>query len=280
MQLAWITDPHLNFLTHPKSLLRTGALEFGEEQAGRSFDNILITGDITEYPYLYTDLGAFAKGIASHHPNAAIYFVLGNHDYYGGSFHKAEVSASSVQTDKLIYLSERATGIQLADDTWLVGQDGLYDVRAGVREQSLVQMSDHYLIEDFAVNLRESRRTMAEIKEIARRQADLQAAAAEQKLRQLPDKTHVIFATHYPPYVGACWHKDEISDEHWLPWFTSIAMGEAITRVAKERPDTTYTVLCGHTHSGGYYSHADNVHVRTGAATYGVPRIYATIDIL
>jgi hypothetical protein len=38
-------------------------------------------------------------------------------------------------------------------------------------------------------------------------------------------------------------------------------------------PGCQLTVLAGHTHDGGRYTVARNVHVRTAAAVYGHPRI-------
>src|SRR5579862_2107772 len=72
--LAWITDPHLNFL----DIDGVHALCAGlREQPADAF---LITGDIGEAP----DVAEYLN-ILHTHLDRPIYFVLGNHDFYRGS---------------------------------------------------------------------------------------------------------------------------------------------------------------------------------------------------
>ena len=44
-------------------------------------------------------------------------------------------------------------------------------------------------------------------------------------------------------------------------------------------PDKQMTVLCGHTHGGGFAQILPNLSVRTGAADYELPRIQCVLDL-
>ena len=75
MRLAWITDPHFNFLPP------FGARAFGQYVAKETgCDAVVLTGDIAESKSLEQASRGFAEGL-----DKPVYFVLGNHDYYSGS---------------------------------------------------------------------------------------------------------------------------------------------------------------------------------------------------
>jgi Icc protein len=76
MKIVWITDPHLNFLTS------TQIHKFARSIGGHAADAVVITGDIAEAPNLKHCLNEFASSLKG----TDIYFVLGNHDLYRGSF--------------------------------------------------------------------------------------------------------------------------------------------------------------------------------------------------
>ncbi|MEO1273196.1 MAG: metallophosphoesterase, partial [Myxococcota bacterium] len=87
MRLAWLTDIHLDFVDHPRfeQLCR----EVQEVQA----DGVLIGGDIAQAKDFDTWLEAMADTI-----DAPIYFVLGNHDYYGGTIEAVRQRAAALTT--------------------------------------------------------------------------------------------------------------------------------------------------------------------------------------
>ena len=74
MRLGWMSDIHLNFLE--KNDLRSFLLNL----ASQDVDGWLISGDIGEASSVVRFLDLLAS--ASDSP---IYFVLGNHDFYGSS---------------------------------------------------------------------------------------------------------------------------------------------------------------------------------------------------
>jgi hypothetical protein len=89
----------------------------------------------------------------------------------------------------------------------------------------------------------------------------------------------VIVVTHPPPFEGATWHEGSTTSDEWLPWFSCKAAGDALLEVAEKHPDTSFLVLCGHTHSGGVYSPRANVEVRTAPAEYGSPVVQAVVEL-
>ena len=95
-------------------------------------------------------------------------------------------------------------------------------------------------------------------------------------LQQFP---HVFVLTHVPPFRGACWYQGTISDDEWAPHFVCQAMGRVLQDLASLYPNRHITTLCGHTHHAGEYEPLPNLHVITGEAEYGVPRITRTFEL-
>lgn len=266
MRLAWITDPHLDFLP------AIGSEKFGEYvKKSTKADAVVITGDIAESHLLSYLLLIFAKGFKK-----PVYFVLGNHDFYRGSFEKVNQAAQILHESetKLVWLN--AAGIvELTPQTALVGHGGWYDARSGDPEGSRVVMSDFALIEDFQgldrFSLIEKCRSVAAsmVEEVS---PSLVLAASKYK--------HVLFATHVPPFREACWHRGVVSDPNWLPWFTNLAFGAMLADIAFRFPQTHFTALCGHTHSQGTYRHLDNLLVLTGHSQYNNPRVCKVFNLM
>src|SRR5947209_18601256 len=88
-RLAWATDIHLNFVTASE------VAEFCERIVRASCDALIITGDIAEG----TSIASYLKTLATHVP-MPIYFVLGNHDFYG--VYISEVRAAVTQLSQKI----------------------------------------------------------------------------------------------------------------------------------------------------------------------------------
>ena len=92
--------------------------------------------------------------------------------------------------------------------------------------------------------------------------------------RALALAPRLIVATHVPPFREACWHEGRISDDEWLPHFSSKVVGEALVAAAAAHPDASLTVLCGHTHGEGTVEILPNLTKRfttfgiTSQATY------------
>lgn len=262
-RVAWMTDVHLNVLS------ASAAQVFLASVARERADALLVGGDVAESPELVPALRRIAETA-----DCPVYFVLGNHDYYFSSIERVRSAAARLcaETPGLIYLSEVGS-IELTQSVGLVGHDGWADGRLGDYERSLVMMNDYRLIDDFQGHDKQSRWGVMQ---------GLAAEAAAHVRRVLPEALerfpHVLFLTHVPPFLEACWHEGRISDEQWSPHFTSKTVGDALVDVARAHPDRQVTVLCGHTHGEGESRILPNLRVLTGGAEYGAPRMQRVFE--
>ena len=81
-----------------------------------------------------------------------------------------------------------------------------------------------------------------------------------------------------PPFAGATWHEGELSEPDFLPHFSNQTMGEMLLETVPTMPDLHVTVVCGHTHSSGFYAPNEQIRVHTGAAEYGHPEVAGIVD--
>lgn len=263
-RLAWITDPHLNFL-------RPTRLEaFVSSLAAIQSDTFLLGGDIGEAPNLLGYLKALDTALAR-----PIYFVLGNHDFYRSSIAdvRAIVGALCRTRPHLHWLSTAGV-VPLTSQTCLIGHDGWGDARFGDYWGLRVELSDFWLISDLA-GLDPSRR-LARLRELGDEAASHFRAVLPQALEHFQ---HVIVLTHVPPFRESCWYQGRISDDDWLPHFTCKAAGDVLREAMAARPDRQMTVLCGHTHGEGEAQVLPNLRVLTGGAAYGEPRVQRVLEV-
>jgi 3',5'-cyclic AMP phosphodiesterase CpdA len=259
MDLLWITDPHLNFLS------RRAQQRFGRVLS-RYGDALLVTGDIAESPTLVRSLrdlgGSYGK---------PVYFVLGNHDFWGGTFEVGRALARSVSGKRLHWLTEAGV-VPLTSDTCLVGHDGFYDGRNG---RPLNECGNPtFIMRDWAEIGELKGLHIAALLDTLRTLGEQAAAEAELVLEKaLTRYRTVLFATHYPPYREASWHLGQQGDPEAVPWFTCRAMGDMLLRVSGNHPDRKIAVFCGHTHSPGKFVAADNLQIFTGISDYGRPQV-------
>src|SRR5690349_2418414 len=94
-RLAWATDIHLNF-AEEEAIGR-----FLDELAGAAPDALALAGDIAEAEGLEGHLRRIGAAVS-----CPVYFVLGNHDYYGGSIAavRAAMVELSARSDRLRWL--------------------------------------------------------------------------------------------------------------------------------------------------------------------------------
>ncbi len=258
MRVVWLTDLHLNFVKHEP------LMEFFRAVVESRPDAVVITGDIGEARDV-TDYLARMDDLFQR----PIYFVLGNHDFYYGSITEVRERVVQLCTERprLRYLSMEGV-ISLMPETGLVGHDGWADARLGDYERSLVMMNDYRLIRELAPFGKEER--WPKLKALG----DEAAAHITRVLPQaLAAHQHVVLATHVPPFREACWHEGQISDDEWAPHFSCQATGDVILDTMRQFADRRLTVLCGHTHGTGEFRPLPNVHVITGGAEYGYPRV-------
>jgi predicted MPP superfamily phosphohydrolase len=266
---AWITDVHLNFLAEEP--LRQFFCRLREE----AIDTLLVGGDTAEGPSISRMLLHLAAGAG-----CAVYFVLGNHDYYRSSIARtrAQISLLAEQTPALTYLTAGGV-ISLAPGTALVGHDGWADARLGDFQRSDVLLNDYLLIEEL--------RTWIDLftldrDELERRLRCLGDEVAAHFHRVVPEAlaTHrrVVVLTHVPPFRESCCHAGKISDDNWLPHFSCAAAGKVLCELMAARPDREMLVLCGHTHCEADVQILPNLRVLTGGADYGHPIVQRVFE--
>jgi predicted phosphohydrolase len=137
MKLIWLSDIHLEFPTD--KVVRALIASVAKEKP----DAVLITGDISSALKIDYHLGLLATLACK------VYFVLGNHDFYEGSFASVEATVKETcrRHPNLIHLGAGEI-VRLTDATSLIGHRGWADGRAGLGSSSTARLNDHLLIQN------------------------------------------------------------------------------------------------------------------------------------
>ena len=263
-RISWLTDIHLEFLDTDE------ALEFIDKIASSSPDIVLIGGDTGTAKNLEFFLRAFDERL-----QCPIYFVLGNHDFYNGSIKQIHILAKEISksSQRLRWLTLHGI-VEITSSTCLLGHGSWADGRLGNGSNSLVELNDYYLIQEFAGLSHPER---------YRKMAALGDCAADHFQQWLPIACacypNILLLTHVPPFRQACWHEGQISDDEFLPHFTCKGVGDTLRETMQQNPHRNLTVLCGHTHGSGEVDILPNLHIKTGGAEYGQPRVQEIIVV-
>ena len=258
VRLAWTTDCHLEWLNgSPDAFIKS--------LARSETDGVIISGDISNAKHMTYHLKRLSE------LPMPVYFVLGNHDFYGGSFQQVHqmVRRSVKDHTNLTWLTE-APAIQLTESTYLIGHDGWADGRAGMGQRSGLILNDYKLISDF-IGL-----SVGSVFSLMRKKSDAASKRLYQQIHQIGAK-HIIVVTHAPPFREASKHRGKISDDRFIPHFSNIGLGEALERAAEET-GARLSVLCGHTHGRARVNINGRVGVIAKRAKYGKPS-YTTVDV-
>jgi len=265
MYIAWATDLHLDAVDQP-----TADRFFAKLSQSRA-SALLVSGDIAESTSLLKWLGFLECQL-----EMPIYFVLGNHDYYGSNIARVTESVCNIQSKFLCYLPSSGP-VKLASGVSLVGHSGWGDCRFGDLEDFAI-LTDYFAIEDLRKTIDWDAFAAGEFRRNALIQKlnDLGEEAAEVLRPHIEeaaeDNNAVLVLTHVPPFRESCWHDGSISEEKWLPGFTCKAVGDLLKSVASKFTRTAFIVLCGHTHGSGSAQMLPNLNVFTGFGDYGLLR--------
>ena len=257
MKLAWLSDLHLECIAHSSSQV------FVRYLAAEAFDALVITGDLSNAVNLGYHLSLLAT------LKVPVYFVLGNHDFYQGSFASVEetVRKACRKHSSLIHLGQGEI-IRLNGDTCLIGHRGWADGRAGSGMQSRVRLNDHLLIENLM--RKDAGELFAILNALGEQSAEYIRAKAKEALQ---DCRRLVVATHVPPFPQAALYQGRPSDPEFAPHFVNVAMGEVLLELARLQPYKTITVLSGHTHHAAHYEPLPNLVVTVADSRYGYPAI-------
>lgn len=258
IRYAWLTDIHLEFLRNKETVA------FIKELASRKLDGLFITGDISTASQIEAHLQLFEDLYQS-----PVYFVLGNHDYYGGSIETVREMVERIcSKSKWLHWLPVSGVVVLGKDTCLIGHGGWADGRFGDYAGSKMLLNDYVKIDNF-LRAGEIGR-LALMNSLGDQAAGYLRDILQEALKQY---RQIIVLTHIPPFKESCWHEGEMSVDDWLPLFSCKAIGDVLTEVMATAPDKQMTVLCGHTHSSVECRILPNLLVKTGGAKYGSPMI-------
>jgi 3',5'-cyclic-AMP phosphodiesterase len=258
MKLAWATDLHLDHSS------RSRRQELLDALAKTDADALVLTGDTGTASSVVERLSDIAEVFGR-----PVYFVLGNHDFYGGSIvdvrsRAARLAAGDV---KLVYLHQ--SGVQpLSGETALVGVDGWGDARYGNWSNTNVVLNDFCLIEELVWNQLGRSGLAQALRDLG---ADSAYGLRPILFEALQAFAHVVVATHVPPFPESAWHEGKASTPDFAPYFACKATGDLLLEAATGHPHRQITVLCGHSHGGGTIQRRPNLTVITGPAEYDKP---------
>jgi len=264
MKLLWLTDTHLD---HTDSSTRQA---FYEKLRGENFDAAVVTGDISISRFLSTHLGELAQACRPR----KVYFLLGNHDFYGSSFEEVDriVAACCAKHSNLQHLGQGEI-VRLGPTSALVGHRGWADGRAYGGKRTARRFPDQDGIRDLRY---------LSIYPAFRKMERLGRESGAYFRRVLPHALasyrHVLIATHFPPFAQAVRFDGKPCQSTKLPHYVNASAGAVIQRVGEHFPRTKITVLCGHSHHGNTVKITDNLEVRVGEARKGAPGIQEIIE--
>ena len=265
MKFLWLTDLHLDRASEEKQREFFGRLR--QENA----DAAVITGDISDARRLPDHL----KELAQTFETRPVYFVLGNHDFFGSSFADVDRAVSAVCEEQrnMRHLGHGEI-IPLADGSALVGHRGWADGRAGWGSRTEIPNPDKKHIADLSgLPEQDMFDKLAELgKESANYFRDVLPYA-------LQCYGHIWVATHVPPFTWAAFYKRKPCGRTHQPHYVNVSAGCAIRGIAKSFPKCRLSVLCGHTHSLARVMISENVEVMAGEAKPGWPQMQKVFEV-
>lgn len=265
---AWITDVHLDLFGEDNDKL----IKFGESIVKDNPTGIFITGDISVTRKVVFHLSAIER-IA----RRPIYFVLGNHDYYGGRIEEVRKQMREV-TNLSPFLRYMPTMpyYSLSSTSAVVGHDGWYDANCGDWKNSNMNLSDWSAIYDFTL-VNGSKSTIVEkAKKLAHEGATHVHNGIKQAVRY--HKTIVVL-THFPPFPQSHVHEGKPGEPGAMPWFVDKMMGDMLMDASRAFPNHKFIVLAGHTHGRYDGQITGNLEVHVGGAEYYKPILQGLIDV-
>jgi len=259
MKILWLTDLHLDRASEEKQ--RRFFSRLRQENA----DTAVITGDISDARRLPGHLKILAQSFGAR----PIYFVLGNHDFYGSNLCDVDRSVSAVCGE---YKNLRHLGhgeiIPLGSGAALVGHRGWADGRAGYGSRTEIPNPDRKMIADLCGLSDQA--MFDKLAELGKESANYFRDVLPYSLKCYE---HVWVATHVPPFTWAAFYDGKPCGRHHLPHYTNLSAGSAIYGICKQFPKSRLTVLCGHTHSATHVRASERIQVLVGEARTKYPQM-------
>lgn len=291
MKYLHITDTHLDFLFSPMFFDTQEAMvkdhfqkvdNFLKKVISTSDKNILLTGDISTGRFIQSHIEYIGNMFKKHQKR--LFFVLGNHDFYHSSFAKVRNEIQQTVSQKkfkgILYYLTNKSYYDAATKTLFVGSDGWYDGEYSPFLETTVQMNDYYIVEE--LNLIRIKSVPA-LREECKRLSSVAASQVRSDIEfgiaaYSPEK--IIILTHVPPFRELSTHKGKVSNETWLPCFSSKFFGDMILETAQKNTGIKFHLFCGHSHDRAEYQPLDNLVCLTGPSEYSRPEeSMSTVEI-
>jgi Icc protein len=265
---GWATDVHLDFLRNDEKRL----VAFAESLVKDNPTGILLTGDISIAKELVYHLSVIERVV-----QRPVYFVLGNHDYFGGSIEQVRASMRELSNaSQFLRYMPVMPYLALTPSTAVVGADGWYDGLYADPIASRFVMTDWNAIHEF----REVNGNRATIVEKSRKLAHESVQHVHDGIKKATRyHKNIVVLTHFPPFAEAHIYEGRRGDADAMPWFTSKIMGDMLLDASKSFPQHTFTVLCGHTHGKIDLQVTNNLRVFVGGADYNQPVLQGLIEV-
>lgn len=297
LRVAWMTDPHLVFLTPSPNFPEDDLTPFLRELAEQPFDVLVISGDISEAHMLESHLALLES-----HLQRPVYFVLGNHDFYWSSVERVSTAIKSyTEKSRCLRCLEFASVVELTPNTGMIGHGCWADGRFGSLYSSSKILNDWRLIEELnrctdgpelppdAMDSRQARMKFLErrlgsheidMEKLGQELRRLGDVGAQHIARLLPDAfakyPRLILVTHVPPFLPEQ-PPQRWTWEEWAPHAGCKAVADVILEVMDAHPKQQLTILSGHVHREYRKAIRPNIDQRIGKAERGEPRINDTI---
>lgn len=263
MRFVWLSDLHLDFVNDDK------IVQLSKEIVSKGADGILISGDISNSYSIKKHIKQLYNIIKK-----PIYFVTGNHDYYGSNINYIDnelIQLSDSNAD-LIFLNYCSDAIYF-EDFAVIGHSSWYDGKYGNYMGSNVVLNDCVYIEDFSHGNKETllnkyqKETIRSINHFEKL-----ISMAFSKINK------ILLITHIPPFKESAVYNGKQSDNNYLPFFSSKSLGNFLVRTMKKYTDKQMLVLCGHSHGSAEVQKLKNLKILTGSAEYRNPKIISILN--
>lgn len=265
MNLAFATDLHLERVTEYRRRA------FYRSLSDSDFDALVITGDISVARWLPIHLRCIAEACQPR----PVYFVLGNHDFYGSSFEAVDRAVADVcaQHSNLHHLGGGEI-VPLTADSALIGHRGWADARAGFGIETFVRSPDRHHIRDFQGQSHSG--VLQKMESLGKASGRYFQAILPKALSQY---RQVWIATHVPPFYQAAFFNGRTCAWSKQPHFMNSSAGGVILKLAKCYPSKNVMVMSGHTHSPLAVKVANNVEIRVGRSSPRHPMLSSAFSI-
>lgn len=267
-KLAFMSDLHLNFLSEEL------VINFARQVANANVDAIVISGDISEGQTIQHDLQVLESII-----QRPIYFVCGNHDFYGDSIENMnKLLIQQQQKSSFLKYLPNMSYESLSPTTAIVGHNCWYDGFYGEPKQSSMFLNDWRLIKEFTevdafFNVNKRLEVCRKLAETGMRHIHNGIKAASRYAKK------IIVVSHFVPFPEAHYFRGRLGDKYSQPWYVSRMLGDLLVTAADTFPNIEFVSLCGHTHGECTLQKKNNLNVIVAGAEYTKPKVQCILNV-